>query len=305
MNVPSAHISPWSRIPVKALLVFESVVRHKSVMKAGNEFCITHSAVSKNISILEDYLGHTLFNRTGRTLMPTAEAEVLAKAVREAESLIDGALAGIAERCGTVELDIVAPATFAMRWLIPRLPDFTGRHPHVHPQIRPTHTPDNWQTIPFDIAVRRGADMPAHFLSRPLFTETIGLVATRCVAERLRGARGALRPGDLVAADTRPGELAAWLDAAGFGAKAAEAAVHYPHNYIALEAALAGRGAMVVPLEIVPQLLDDGHLTEVFPGRTLTGRTYHVGHDPRSPKRPYLDAFVAWLEMQTPMPAAA
>ena len=237
-------------------------------------------------------------------MVPTAAAEILAKAVREAESLIGGALAGIAERRVAVEIDILAPATFAMRWLIPRLPDFTNRHAHVHPQIRPTHTPDNWQSIPFDIAVRRGDDMPAHFLSRPLFTETIGLVATRGVAERLRG-KGALRAADLIAADTRPGELAAWLEATGFGGRMAECATCYPHNYIALEAALGGRGAMAVPLEVVTQLLGDGHLVEVFPGRHITGKTYYVGHDPRSPKRSNLDAFIAWLQTQTVMPVAA
>lgn len=237
-------------------------------------------------------------------MTPTLEAEVLAKAVREAENLIDGALRGIAERRTEVVLNIAAPATFAMRWLVPRLPDFASRYGHIRPQIRPTHTPDDWLAGTFDIVLRRGADIPGHLAPRPLFTEKMGLIATECVAQRVR-AQGGLRAGDLISADTRPGELDAWLNVAGLEGRAAEIAERYPHNYIALEAALAGRGAMVTSLEIVAQFLEDGYLVEVFPGRTMAGETYYVGYDPRSPKRSYFDAFAAWLETQTQIPAAA
>lgn len=306
MSVPSGHKRIWSRVPVKALLVFESVVRHRSVTKAAAEFCVTHSAVSKSIAILEAFVGASLFNRTARHMQPTAEAQTLARAVRESEDRIASVLHDITEQTSETIIDVLAPATFAMRWLIPRLPDFAIRHSRVSPQVRPTHSTDDWATFSFDVVLRRGVDMPAGLSVRPLFSERMGLVAAPRVANELRARNDtAFRRGDLVTADTRPGELDGWLDAAGFDASGAGDAEHYPHNYIALEAALAGRGAMVAPLEVVAKLIAEGRLVNVFPERTLPGKTYYVGYEKRSPNAPGAEAFIAWLEASAREPAPA
>lgn len=214
-------------------------------------------------------------------MVPTPEAESLARTVGEMQARISSALDELFGTHCEVILNILAPATFAMRWLIPRLPDFSAQHANIRPQVRPTHTPDDWTTMPFDVVLRRGDEIPSRLTVQPLLTERMGLVAAPPVAARLRERCGRqFHAGDLVAADTRPGELMAWLGAAGHDLDEADSAEKYPHNYIALEAALAGRGAMVAPLEVVSDLLEQGRLETVLPDIILPGKVYYAGYDP-------------------------
>ncbi|TXH30747.1 MAG: LysR family transcriptional regulator, partial [Burkholderiaceae bacterium] len=52
--------------PLKALRAFEAAARHANFTAAAEELSITHSAVSQQIRILEDYLGQPLFTREAR-----------------------------------------------------------------------------------------------------------------------------------------------------------------------------------------------------------------------------------------------
>nr|WP_303393706.1 LysR family transcriptional regulator [Sphingomonas sp. CDS-1] len=52
------------RLPsLNALRAFDAVARHGSFTAAAKELCVTHGAVSRHISILEDSLGVKLFIR--------------------------------------------------------------------------------------------------------------------------------------------------------------------------------------------------------------------------------------------------
>ena len=53
------------KIPsLQALLCFDAAARHESYTRAAQELVLTQSAVSRQITLLEDYVGQTLFRRT-------------------------------------------------------------------------------------------------------------------------------------------------------------------------------------------------------------------------------------------------
>ena len=53
------------KIPsLQALACFDAAVRHESYTRAAQELALTQSAVSRQISALEDFLGLALFRRT-------------------------------------------------------------------------------------------------------------------------------------------------------------------------------------------------------------------------------------------------
>ncbi|WP_420954764.1 LysR family transcriptional regulator [Burkholderia gladioli] len=60
--------------PLNALRSFEAAGRLKSLAKAADELCVTHSAITQQIRVLEDYLGQKLFERKGRSLQMTPRA---------------------------------------------------------------------------------------------------------------------------------------------------------------------------------------------------------------------------------------
>ncbi|WP_453959420.1 LysR substrate-binding domain-containing protein [Amorphus suaedae] len=255
-------------------MALESVVRIGSVSGAADDLSVTHGAVSKQITLLEEWMGRPLFAEKRRGMIPNATGERLAAAMAEACRILATALDEIAAEDGAAELNVVAPATFAMRWLIPRLPSFQAAGQGVRVRVRPTHTTENWDALDCDVMIRRGRALSPRFGPRPIFVEELGLVMAP-------GLAGASTPGalPLVSAETRAGELDRWF-AHATGTRAAPEAIAFPHFYIALEAALSGIGALVAPLFLVEELLRAGQLVEPWPNRRVAGATYSVGINP-------------------------
>ena len=70
--------------PLNALRAFEATARHRSVGLAARELCVTPSAVSHQVRILEEWFGSRLLARRGRSLELTAMGEAYLSTVSAA-----------------------------------------------------------------------------------------------------------------------------------------------------------------------------------------------------------------------------
>ena len=77
--------------PLNALKAFEATARHLSVSLAANELSVSPAAVSHQIRLLEDYLGLSVFERTGRGLVLTDAGQAGLSDLQEAFMLISDA----------------------------------------------------------------------------------------------------------------------------------------------------------------------------------------------------------------------
>src|ERR1700761_4903617 len=140
-------------IPLNALRVFEVAARTGSYAEAAAELGLTHGAVSRQIAALERWLGQRLFARAGRRMVATPIARVFASEV----SLSFDRLMVAAEACGRPGarriLRVSAPTSLAMRWLIPRLPDFHHAHPQIEVAVTTVTTVQEELRGGFDIAI--------------------------------------------------------------------------------------------------------------------------------------------------------
>jgi DNA-binding transcriptional LysR family regulator len=64
-------------VDIHQLRIFVSVYKNRSFSKASEEIHLSQPTVSEHIKKLEEELGCELFERLGRTIIPTKEAEVL------------------------------------------------------------------------------------------------------------------------------------------------------------------------------------------------------------------------------------
>ena len=96
--------------PTNSLVVFEAATRHRNFTRAGEELQVTQSAVSRQIQLLEDHLGTSLFQRRSRGLELTPEGERLHRAVAMGLEHIASVAADIRRHCTPGELTI-APAS--------------------------------------------------------------------------------------------------------------------------------------------------------------------------------------------------
>ena len=281
--------------PLKALVALECVVRHRSVTHAAEELCVTHGAVSKQLSTLADWLGQPLFLDNRRRMIPTPAALQLANAIETGLLHITDALDEL-DRTGHTDhkLQTLAPASFAIHWLIPKLPMLRAHGLRMKAHVRYTHTNEHWQDLPYDLAIRADNVLPDGHVERPLFRDRLGLLAAPDIADAIRTIED-LKTVTLLESETRPGELNRWMARAGLRRSTLGQIEVFEHNYIAIEAALAGQGAVVGPLNVLDNHIARGALLRLFPEIDVSGPRYTAVYIPRSANARQIGAFLSWL----------
>ncbi len=118
---------------LNAMLVFARVVEANSFSEAARRMGLSKSAVSKQVSALEDRLGARLLNRTTRRISPTEVGAALyercariASEVEEAELIVTRLHAAPRGR-----LRVNAPMSFGHLHLSPAMPEFLDRYPEL------------------------------------------------------------------------------------------------------------------------------------------------------------------------------
>ena len=280
----------------KSLAVIAAVVRHQSFTAASHELHVTPSAVSKQVAQIEAWLGVSLFQRVGGAALALPEAHRLASAVDEASDLLARAIDEIRPEPPRGTLRVAAPATFAMRWLIPRLWTFSASHPGVSVDVTQTHARDELSAVNYDIAIRQGPSLPPDAKARRIMTDALGLVLAPRLLRSRRAGHVDLSRVAFLESESRPGELDRWLGHAAPDLVPGGPRRRFPHFYIALEAALSGEGALVAPVVTLADLLKSGHLCEARPECRIPGNEILAFTTPgRSPTRESR-AFLTWLE---------
>jgi LysR family transcriptional regulator, glycine cleavage system transcriptional activator len=147
--------------PLNAIKAFEAAARLGSFIRAAEELNVTHGAVSRQIRLLEDWLGTRLFVRTSRNAVPTRAGTDL---FAEAGPTLDR-LAAICLRLPNRSptrgvLHVSALPTFAMRWLIPQLPEFQRNHSGLELRIVTASTPAEQFRIDVDAVISGPSRQP-------------------------------------------------------------------------------------------------------------------------------------------------
>ncbi|WP_404367364.1 LysR family transcriptional regulator [Marinobacter sp.] len=116
--------------PLRALACFESVARLNSFSRAAEALHVSQSAVSHQIRQLEEYLGEILFLRQGRTLSLTPEGQIYYEQIADALKQIEHATDSLQGRTHK-QLRFAIISSFAVRWVIPRLPALQQQYPSL------------------------------------------------------------------------------------------------------------------------------------------------------------------------------
>jgi DNA-binding transcriptional LysR family regulator len=176
MNRPAAF-SP----SVRQLRAFRAVYQLRKVSAAAEQLSLTQSAVSVLVRQLEEGLGTRLFDRTTRSLRPTAAAtEALAtveRILRDLDSLGTGLRELGTLRRGRVSLAITP--TLAEILLPPVVQRFAKEHPGIHVVVDDC-SPDQFVSRIVGEQVDFGVGTPeraaADVETRKLATDTLSLV---------------------------------------------------------------------------------------------------------------------------------
>jgi LysR family transcriptional regulator, glycine cleavage system transcriptional activator len=304
--------------PLSTFRTFEAAARLLSFTKAAEELHVTPAAVSQQIKTLESYLGVALFIRRSNTLQLSEQGLAMYPKIRDG---LDSFAAGveITQPRLVQALNVVAPPSFATRWLVPRLARFSMAHPDV--AIRISASPDNIdgpqtvlaptqgmidpRTETSEVAIRFGTGIYPGYQVEKLLTPDYVLVCS----PRLIGGEAPLRtPQDLQghilihdesipAVDKRP-SWAEWLRLAGVEGVDIERGPRFSNSLMVLEAACEGQG---VALGLSPQIESDvaaGRLVKPFPINMKSAYAYYLVMPDGIAEQPVVQAFRQWLQAE-------
>jgi LysR family glycine cleavage system transcriptional activator len=228
---------------------------------SAEELNVTHGAVSRQIRLLEDWLGARLFLRTSRNAVPTrAGTQLLAEAGPALDRLAAVSLRVQNRGRARGLIDVSALPTFAMRWLIPRLPDFQRDHPGLELRIVTASTPAEQFRMDVDAAIS-GPSRQSGWVGKRLLGEARFPVLSPDLMRKLPLRTPAdLERHTLLHAATLREAWPRWMAAANVTDLTPARDQVFEHFYFAIQAALEGLGVVMGPLALIIDELRAGRL---------------------------------------------
>ena len=282
--------------PLNSLRAFEAAARHQSVSAAARELFVTHGAISRHVTKLEDYLGARLFVREGSHLKLTHDGEAYAAGLSQVFDQLH-ALTAVRVAGGKSDtLRIGAYPTFADKVLIPRLAQFRRVLPDIGFQFETSHTALDPHDLEVDVAIRLGSGDWPDLTSHYLFDEELLPVGspTLSCGRRLTDARD-FEHLVLLHSLHRPNDWESWLRCAGLTEVDAHGGMRLDHSGMVYQAAINGLGVAMAQTAHVREELAQQRLVPFADAPMKTKRAYYLVHLPSRTRDPVVAAFVRWL----------
>ena len=286
--------------PLKALRAFEAAARHANFTAAADELSITHSAVSQQIRVLEEYLGQPLFTREARgvVLLPYARdyfAEVQASLARIAAATV--AVKSPSERS---VLRVCTSPSVAMKWLIPRLGGYQTLAPGVEVQLSTMgrqfiERADATNDV---VIQRRPMQRAEHTCVRVLDDYLLPVASPRFIQKhRVHTAVDCLGH-PLLQVSGGMDAWPQWFALAGLQVPSQLPGPVFDHQFLCMQAAMNDLGIALVPWCLLQEDLHADRLRPLFAQPRLQGSGVYAQYRTDNPQAAVAREFISWLGLQ-------
>jgi DNA-binding transcriptional LysR family regulator len=168
------------------LRVFHAVAEAGSFTHAGESLNLSQSAVSRQISALEESLSVPLFHRHARGLILTEQGELLFKTAREVFAKLAMAEGLISESKDRPKgpLKITTTVAFGSIWLTPRIREFLDLYPEIQVSLVVDDSELDLSMREADVAIRMSPPRQPDLIQRHLVTVQVHIYATNEYLQR-------------------------------------------------------------------------------------------------------------------------
>ena len=279
--------------PLNGLRAFDVTGRHLNFRAAADEMGVTQGAVAQQVRQLEAHLGVSLFERRPKGLAFTPSGRSYHARVATAFEDLRAATETLRPEPDKVLVSVTP--TFAAKWLIPNLPDFSAAYPEIDLGILATEKISSFHGDGIDLAIRQGQPpFGAALDAIRLFRQEIIAVAAPSL---IAGQHLPLDPETLSrlpklhdAHDLWPAFLKQLKveDRGGHGLRLSQ-------TTLAMDAAVSGQGAALVSSFLAKRDIASNHLVQITP-ETLSGkRDFYLLAMRGSKRSSSIQAVVEWF----------
>ncbi len=168
------------------LRIFHAVAEASSFTHAGNKLNLSQSAISRQISTLEQNLGVSLFNRHARGLVLTEQGETLYETAHDVLLKLDAVQAKLKDstKSPTGPLKVTTTVGLGTSWLTTRIHEFLKLYPDMQLELLLTNEEVDLSTRGADCAIRLRQPKQSDLIQRRLFTVHFHIYASPAYVKR-------------------------------------------------------------------------------------------------------------------------
>ena len=272
MKITSRRLLPST----SALAAFDAVARTSSFTAAAAMLQLTQGAISRHISQLEEQLGVTLIERTGRGARLTDRGRTYAEGVADVLAKIRSLSLQAMSASEDTRLRLAILPTFGTRWLMPRIPDFVQRNPDITLSFATRIGHFDFGAENIDAAIHVGRpdwpDADCQFL----MGETVVPVCSPDFLKHHPVATASELLGlPLLEMVSRPGAWRHWFASLGIGERHREGMVFEQFSNVS-QACSAGLGIALMPTFLIETELSSGRLVRAFDWAIESESAYYL-----------------------------
>lgn len=285
----------FSHLPqLNQLRGFEAAARLGSFKAAGEELKLSPTAISHQISNLEEKLGVLLFERKTRTVILTHEGSQLAEAAYLALQRLSSTIEEISFTKSV--LRVSTTTSFASMWLVPNLAGFQKQHPEVQVEIKTTEDLiDIDRDRGVDLVIRYGCNKEENKGATKLVTEDFNAYAT----ETYLASHKNLEEATFIETRWKNKSLplvswSKWLEAFRPNTSVSNT-ISFDQELHSIQAALADQGLVLASSVLAEMAIQQSWLKPLGSRYSIPGLTYYLLVSPHSENLYKSIVFKKWL----------
>ncbi|PLX36525.1 MAG: LysR family transcriptional regulator [Hyphomicrobiales bacterium] len=253
------------------LRIFHAAARAGSFTRAGESLAMSQSAVSRQVSTLEQELGVSLFHRHARGLILTEQGELLFRTAREVFLKLDAVRTRLtdAKQRPSGKLRVTTTVGLGSTWLTARLDEFVELYPDIQLEVILADQELDLSMREADVAIRLRQPVQPDLIQRKLFSVHFHLYAAPRYLKRFGNPKSVADLDDhrlITFGENAPAYLREmnWLESAGRDPDDPRTAVLRINNIVAVKRAVQhGVGIAMLPDYLIE--VDSG-LVQLIPG---------------------------------------
>jgi LysR family glycine cleavage system transcriptional activator len=283
-----------------SLRAFESAAGHLSFKAAALELCVTQSAISHQIKILEEFLEAPLFIRHPQSVELTLRGSEYLEMVSHLLDGLDSATVKIKGGSHQGPLFVQASPAFLSFWLLPRLIRFNRIYPDIEVNLSVVAEADAQAEHPFDLRVNCSFEVPPdaggeRFMDSPHVPV--------CSPELLQQGPGISKVEDMfqypiLQAEGKWDLWSRWFDSIGFGSIPKLNGPRLANTYLTTQGAEEGLGIALGPIAMIREKIDLGRLVVVLDQLGAPALYYTLSCADGWQRQPRILAFREWLHYE-------
>ncbi len=278
-----------------SLRAFEAAARHLSFKVAASELCITQSAISHQVKILEDFLEAPLFIRHPQHVELTLRGSEYLELMSHLLDGIESATKKIKGGNEQSSLFMQASPAFLSLWLLPHLIRFN----HIYPDIEVNLSPIAEAPVdhPFDLRINCSFEVPPEAGGERLINSPHVPV---CSPELLQNGPRISKVEDMfqypiLQATGKWNCWDRWFDNIGFSSTPKLIGPRLANTYLTIQGAEEGLGIALGPVAMIREKIDLGRLVIALDRVGAPALYYTLSCADGWQRNPGILAFREWL----------